>query len=501
VFVQGVKDGTCKDCESINSTAVFRVYLAHQFGTGTGTGTGTVSDNSCVWIEEKFCTSCGTFRFLIVEVIPPGVDPIGTGTGSPAHGYRIRVTFGGLVWEKDYGQTKPNCCFLPLQELTLVQDQGECTGAAAGTGSPESTCLIRAEGGLPGNPEGCDNATCPEKCRKCDNCDTDDCYLVELAGFQNFVGTGTVIDGCTDCTDLNDGYYLDQISSGLGTGTGTGSGDPVCIWKDFTVCAEDCDADVLKMLIYEDGDGNFKLRVILANIPTGTGPDEPLVIWEKDFGSVRPLCCVFDELDIPLISASGDCKATSATCKVSTVHRVGEFIDDGCPIRVCTIEGGACDDTVCGIYSPRNMAVDLGVGGWSDGLCDGCNEVQGVFVTGPGTDGGGGNCFWVFGDNDYCFYDGPPGPDETFFFRIEVTTSGPVAAKYWLVDIAIDGDQGNESVARWESDTWDSEVDNCFALANTEGRITLTKIFDTHTGNACSSGSLPSIIHLFNPLA
>jgi hypothetical protein len=145
------------------------------------------------------------------------------------------------------------------------------------------------------------------------------------------------------------------------------------------------------------------------------------------------------------------------------------------------------------------MAVDFGVGGWNDGLCDGCDEIQDVFVVGPGS--GNGHCAWQFNDTDYCFYDGPPGPDENFELTITISTSGIPTAVFWQVQLSIDGDQGNSSSATWQSNTWNSEIeDDCFSLADNQGRIALTKQSDSHTGSACS-GTMPNTTHVFDPLA
>jgi hypothetical protein len=70
------------------------------------------------------------------------------------------------------------------------------------------------------------------------------------------------------------------------------------------------------------------------------------------------------------------------TCSVTTVDDCLElgghwFLGLSCP------NGNAdCEIDLCGCPTqlPRDITVDLGAGGWTDGLCDACDEVKGEFV-------------------------------------------------------------------------------------------------------------------------
>ena len=142
---------------------------------------------------------------------------------------------------------------------------------------------------------------CADCCGDCDcrcaNCSTSDapcCFRVTFASIAN--------DGCTDCSWLNQSFYLTQTV-----------GDD-CIWECSPVDGMPCDPTVIRLTVYKDGT-DYKVKVELGNH-----------IWEKNYGTSKPDCCGFSSESITHITDSGDCDTSSATCSV-TALRDG----DNCP--------------------------------------------------------------------------------------------------------------------------------------------------------------------------
>lgn len=104
--------------------------------------------------------------------------------------YILRANYGGTVWEKNYGGTKPDCSVFYKEELTLVSgDIQACDITAA-------TMTVTA---------GTDD--CVFQIAECDICTcgiVPDAFLVSITGAAN--------GGCSDCDNIN-GSFLVPVTS------------------------------------------------------------------------------------------------------------------------------------------------------------------------------------------------------------------------------------------------------------------------------------------------
>lgn len=424
VKLTGFVDNDCGECGGLD-----RTYYLSQDDVG-----------GCVFSNDEICGECD-FGLIVLEIREDG--------GS----YKIKVSFEGHEWEKNFGPTKPSCCSFSGEFLDHITNPGgECL-------SDSATCEITSWNGE------CPPCLC--RCENCENCLAPCCWEVAIDGMED----GT----CGDCEVLNDTYYLDQ--------TYDEQDEPLCVWVDYTICG-DCEPDPkeLSLEVYEDS-GDYKIKVTLG-----------AHVWEKNYGDTKPSCCTLSNESLTHITNSGDCDSSNATC---TITSRGNELE--CPIRRCYIPEAACE---CD-GPPQQLAVDLGVGGWTDNVCDKCDEISGVFVLVGGQDPHGPFCSWAYHEPAYCAYDHGPGVGiETFELSIESAFEGTQGNLLWNVNVILSGDLGNEITAEYETpfNTWDAnENRDCYFLADEDGKITLDN--EGEGGDPVCNGSLPATIQIYDALA
>lgn len=111
VVLAGVVDDSCTDCEVLNKT----YYLAQTDKPGTADPEG------CSWLEPSICGSCdpGTTNNVWLTAFEDAGDFI------------IEVDLGGVIFQKNYGTTKPDMCSLSGEVLTKQAGSTDCDYSSA----------------------------------------------------------------------------------------------------------------------------------------------------------------------------------------------------------------------------------------------------------------------------------------------------------------------------------------------------------------------------------
>lgn len=344
---------------------------------------------------------------------------------------------------------------------------------------------------------GAGTGTAPPCCGLCATAPTACCFVTDLDGFVT--GTGTP----TDCPTLNDRYFLDQFDVDFGTGS------EVCGWRDLTVCALPCcgpkdlfDPDVVELRLTEGLEGQLgKARVVLRR-EFFAFPHEELVVWEKEFTGTPPTDCAdFTEaspVELNLISGNPDCKGAAATCSIWM------YPSAPCPLRRCPPLGTNLNCVTCDDM-PRDWIVDLGVGGWTTDNCTsssqgGCAGIEGEFAMGDLQDDVPivGHCRWVFEFAAWCNSN-----QGDLTVELRYIDLGSNNRRYQVTVSLIRSLGFGQSAAIYHSTTWNTVTNpDCMHLADSSGRIPLTKISDAHTeALPPCQGTLPTTIHIFDGLA
>jgi len=274
VVIADMAEGTCGDCADLNKT----YYLPQISGT------------PCTWKLTDVCTpfACDPTE-MTLEVLLDGSD------------YKIRVTLGEHIWEKNYGEDKPDCCSLVAEALTHTTSGGDCDSSSA-------TCAITA------SDEECPTDCCDDYCL---NGEAPDTLKIVIAGM---VGGGG-ISPCTTarCGECADGTFYVPLTA-------------PCIYS-LTHCG-DCDSGSIKATLYKVG-SNYKLSVEIGD----PGTDHK---WIKYFGTTVPDCLNLSSESLTL-DTDGDeqCSSASATCLVSSAHGATPTSDTRTGVAFCLNCGDA----------------------------------------------------------------------------------------------------------------------------------------------------------------
>lgn len=182
VVVSGIVDGSCASCdEFLNRT----YYLE--------------DDTGCSWSSDAICGVCDP-SLITLDIVEEGGN------------YKIRVTLGAHVWEKNYGTTKPECCTLSSESLTHTTNSGDCDSSSA-------TCVITSQGA---------SSDCPQNCfQECFACLDDD------ISHQLLLIVSGIADQGGDCenTSVLNGSFVCTLGSG-------------CVWSSQNFTTDPCDPAV-----------------------------------------------------------------------------------------------------------------------------------------------------------------------------------------------------------------------------------------------------------------
>jgi hypothetical protein len=312
----------------------------------------------------------------------------------------------------------------------------------------------------------------------CDNCADGFmpcCWQVIIAGMTSTTGTGS----CDTCERLEKTYLLsdyDPEGTGTGTGTGTGSGETGgdCFAEDERVCGE-CGAERISLRVVEES-GDYIIRVTLGDH-----------VWEKNYGTSKPVCCSLLNEVIPHVTSGGVCDSDSSSC---TITALGDSVD--CTSARC----GVLTCTDCSNW-PSEIAVDLAEGGWLTSTCSYCPNVEGIYVLdGPADDET--DCSSNLSDL-VCLGEG--GEDGIFTITLEVVV-GPSSTRRW--ELVVDLEHlAQSTTATYHSGTWEpTPKPECWNLEDAEGRIQLTKTSESTESAACADpdfgGQLPDTIYMWD---
>lgn len=260
-------------------------------------------------------------------------------------------------------------------------------------------------------------------------------------------------EDCEDCLTLNGTYYARQ--------------DPEndCVWQCIRASTVLCeDSDDITLTLFLDG-SDYKIKVELGDHT-----------WVKNYGTNKPDCCEIVNDELTHDASGSDCDSSSASCFIT--RQTGTF----CPCR----HRCDCDD------APEEWTIDLGVGGWVDGLCERCDEIAGEWDTDEGFSFSSGVCRWRFlsrfDDPDpFCTHD-----SIDLVMRVSV---GAAPYRYRLeIELAPNTLFGSD--ATYLSDQ--SSSSDCLDLAGEDGRIPLHKVSEAHGGSpqTCASGALPDPVYI-----
>jgi hypothetical protein len=156
---------------------------------------------------------------------------------------------------------------------------------------------------------------------------------VTIAGITN--------DGCDDCGDLNDTYYLRPAYG------------EACKWrcvKDFACSIEEISLEVLLAA------GNYKILVTLGDHT-----------WEKDYGGSRPGCIGISGDVLSSLSSGGGCASTSSTATITASS------GSNCECNQCS---PCADGTVPDAWQ-------VVIAGITNDECNECTSANGTFVCEP----------------------------------------------------------------------------------------------------------------------
>ncbi len=255
----------CKDCEKLNG----KYYLRQDSGSAA---------DPCLWVGTA--CYCETDQ-ITLEVL------------HESENYKIRVTLGDYVWEKDYGSSPPNCCSLSSDQLTLVSGGSGCDATA-------SSCSIAPIG---------DSRYCPS--------------TIEVT----FDGVESVDCDCIHC------HYLNTTAFRL-------IGNPINGWSG-SLCQGSipyslCDFDWMVARWVNLGDGAFCFELGIQN--KANPMPSPWIVWKKDFTAEEfEDWTSFDGATLAFSEAGdftdGSCTATESTAVASLVS-----LQALCPAPECTAE-------------------------------------------------------------------------------------------------------------------------------------------------------------------
>ncbi len=297
VFLDGIAEGTCGSCDWAN-----RAYYLTQV------------DETCVWRCEFVPGECG-FGLIELEIYKDGADwkmkvTVGDDTGADFH-----------VWEKNFGQTEPNCCTLRDESLPNISSNGNCDSSGA---TAEVTT-----GGL-----GNDGADCP--CGgECDEEFAECLATVSNASCWEVRFDGIDVDDACRCPGGDKGTfhaceYLnfdDNFQGALGAMFLRLPKDPLDPCRFYCWLggrAWPCDADDIE-LEFVNEDGLHIVRVTMGNH-----------IWEKEFGLGRP---VAEAHVLANVASGNDCDTTASTATITP--RCAEI---DCPPKCDRAYCQNCDD-------------------------------------------------------------------------------------------------------------------------------------------------------------
>lgn len=141
--------------------------------------------------------------------------------------------------------------------------------------------------------------------------------------------------------------------------------------------------------------------------------------------------------------------------------------------------------------SDGDFIINIGAGGYSNGLCSNCTVISGEFLA-PRI----GTCTWQYQNNNWCTvtYGGGTGPAilKVFLYLL----SNPW---YWYGGVEIKTSVGSPIVASTSIyQTTTSTDTDCMSLA-VDGILTLTKIGDYHNAAYVCSGAMPATITAYRP--
>jgi len=147
---------------------------------------------------------------------------------------------------------------------------------------------------------------------------------------------------------------------------------------------------------------------------------------------------------------------------------------------------------------PGEFIADLDVGGWTDDLCGGCDEVAGEFTLSIDSFGNCRElayCQWRYVHYEHCTFACPTPYDYPLDIMYRILNSGAEIYHWTQVKIAPFGSYALYATAAY--DTTD-----CMVMADGDGKITLTKYAEdlmtypgpTCAGQAACGGALPNTI-------
>jgi len=262
----------------------------------------------------------------------------------------------------------------------------------------------------------------------------------------------------------------------------------------------------VQVTIVDETHAELEIHQVVAGVHTEIGTPSSQSRSLDDWYTIR-LCLVDDRLIVEL-QVSGceseittwiaaerveDCtivstKAGLGTGSLDDAIQFDEFglyrhysVDERCPR--CGHQCGA----LCYFTGtvPEEMVLDVGVGGLIDLNCGYCNQVQGEYTLSSIY----GACLWRYEENNVCVW----GLNSRNLL-VELNLLGIAGAWYFLatVKLWILGGPGGDA-AQFQSAV--SESDDCLALLDENGKIPLTKIYETW-GPACDPASaMPDTIY------
>ncbi len=247
VTIAGMAGGggpTCSEAECLEYNTTYSLYRSEPD-----------DDGNCVWKCGFLDQDCAADE-IIATLYLDGSD------------YKLKVELGGHVWEKDYGETKPDLCTLANESLTWQSDTSGCNSSSA-------TCVVTmVDGDVP-----CD---CGPPCENCIDGVGPPEFLLTFSGITRNGGL------CPNCDNYNDSFvvfYDEAVSTPtncayLWTGAGL-----------FCDAGGSAPTDTFGLSLFTIG-GVDKIQV-------GTSGTNGFVLWAREV--TFPLDCnSINELELPV---------------------------------------------------------------------------------------------------------------------------------------------------------------------------------------------------------
>jgi hypothetical protein len=210
--------------------------------------------------------------------------------------------------------------WIGIRELT-VSHWWSCCGK-------KKSCECDCENCAPVNGEYVNNAPC--------------CWRVTISGIN-----AASPESCTDCESLNEHYYVRQDY---------GDDPDSCLWKGV---ACHCDiSEITLSVVYESGE--YKARVVLGDH-----------VWEKNFGSERPVCCgTGSSHDLTWTQGGTDCDSSESTCRI--VPSSTPYCESTIAVTFEGVYSVDCDCIHCHYLNTTTFYLTGNpLNGWSAPLCQG----------------------------------------------------------------------------------------------------------------------------------